>query len=98
MTREEKSDKVFDIINNGKIILTGKYPSFNATNPFDFRISKDINNKNAVQFSNINEAIDIICENMNPEYETKLREQILNQAKSTNTNTTKEFILEFLML
>ena len=94
MTREEKSDMVFDIINSGKPLLDGNLPSFILSTPFDFFVSKQENNK-TVRFDNMQDAIDILSEFPGIDNLDKLTIQITKDLDNNNISSNYSFILEF---
>ena len=94
MTQDEKSDKVFDIINSGKLLKKEDGFSNVFTAPFDFFVSRQENDK-TVKFIDMQDAIDILSEFTGIENLDKLTNQLTNDLYNNNMSITEPFALEF---
>ena len=88
-----KSDKLFEILNNGKPVFKKENGMIKSHNPFDFIITENETDK-TITFKNIKEAVDIISEFAGKENSEKIKQQLLRSSNNIS-EIDNSFILEF---
>jgi len=93
MDKDQKSDKLFEILNIGKSVSNKKNGMINLSTPFDFTKSNKENDR-TIKFENISQAIEIISEFAGKENSEKIKKQITDSF-TNSLEFEKPFILEF---